>query len=138
MRSHAALGVVSGLLLLAGCAGPSEYQLRGTSRAAGADGMIQIESIEGGNHMVTLAIDHLPPPARLGPELTSYAVWFEEAGRATQKAGDLEYDDDTRSGRMMATTPLRRFTVKVTAERDRSSISPSDWVVATREVGGED
>ena len=88
--------------------------------------------------MVTLAIDHLPPPARLGPELTNYAVWFLSGQRAPQKAGVLEYDDDTRSGRMMATTPLTRFTVKVTAERDPASIAPSDLVVATREVGGED
>lgn len=126
------------LLGVSACAGPSEYALLGTTRAAGADGMIQVEAIEGGNQMVTLAIDHLPPPARLGPEMTSYAVWFQSRGRAPQKAGLLEYDDDTRSGRMMATTPLSRFTLKVTAERDRSSISPSDVVVATREVGGED
>ncbi len=130
--------MLSMVALAAACGGPSEYMMQGNQRAAGADGMIQVERIEGGNRMVTLAIDHLPPPARLGPEMTSYAVWFQDAGRAPQKAGVLDYDDDTRSGSLMATTPLSRFTVKVTAERDQRSISPSDLVVATRLVGGED
>lgn len=117
------------------CGGPDEYAIVGTARAAGSDGTVQVETIEGGNTMVTIAIDHLPPVERLGPNLTVYAVWFVPPGRPPEKAGILEYDPAERTGRMMATTPHRQFTLKITAEPDASTVSPSDVVVASRVIG---
>jgi hypothetical protein len=119
------------------CGGPSEYAVVGSPRAAGTDGLLQIEEIEGGNRMLTLVLDHLPPPARLGEGLTVYAVWVVPANGSPTKVGTLEYDQDARQGRLMATTPHARFTLKVTAESDANAVTPSDVVVADREVGAE-
>ena len=46
----------------------------------------------------------------------------------------LAYDADDRVGRATATTPLSRFTVTITAERNGNTGSPSDIVVARRQV----
>ncbi|MCB9602679.1 MAG: hypothetical protein H6721_23440 [Sandaracinus sp.] len=126
------------LVPLVGCGGPSEYAVVGSPRAAGTDGLLQIEEIEGGNRMLTLVLDHLPPPARLGEGMTTYAAWVVPNGGSATKAGNLEYDEDARQGRLMATTPHARFTLKVTAESDAAAVTPSDVVVADREVGAAD
>ena len=120
------------------CGGPDEYAIVGTARAPGSDGAVQLETIEGGNTLVTVAVDHLPPVERLGAGLHAYVVWFVPPGQPPVKAGILEYDPDGRTGRMMATTPHRRFTLKITAEPDASTDSPSDVVVAAREIGESD
>lgn len=133
--------VVLAVLLLApalGCGGPSEYAVVGSPRAAGTDGLLQLEEIEGGNRMLTLVLDHLPPPSRLAEGMTAYAVWVVPANGTPTKAGNLEYDEDARQGRLMATTPHAQFTLKVTAEADGTAVTPSDVLVADREVGGGD
>ena len=133
--------VVLAVLLLApalGCGGPSEYAVVGSPRAAGTDGLLQLEAIEGGNRMLTLVLDHLPPPARIAEGMTTYAVWVVPANGTATKAGNLEYDEDARQGRLMATTPHTRFTLKVTAESAADAVTPSDVLVADREVGNTD
>lgn len=124
------------LILALGCGGSSEYAMVGTARAAGTDGTVQVETIEGGNRLVTLSLEHLPPPDRLGDDMTVYVVWFIGEDAPATKAGVLAYDADSRQGTLTATTPLEAFTVRVTAEVDRNAGSPSDIVVAERQVGG--
>jgi len=124
-------------LFVSGCGGPAEYVLIGSARAAGTDGTVQVEEIEGGNHMVTLTLDHLPPPARLADGMTSYVVWLTQDGQLPAKAGALDYDEDARTGHMIATTPLMRFTLRITAEENRDVTAPSDLTVAEQVVGNE-
>jgi len=136
MRIHSVVLAVS-LILVAwaiGCGGPSEYAMTGTERSAGTDGMITVEELEGGNRLVQIELAHLPPPNRLGEGLTTYVVWFTAADQAAQKASMLAYDADDRAGRATATTPLSRFTVTVSAERNGNVGSPSDIIVARRQV----
>ncbi len=135
MLRNTLLPLVGAVLLaaLAGCGGPSEYVLTGTQRAAGADGLVTVEEIEG-NRMVTVELEHLPPPNRISESATVYIVWVKpERGQPTM-AGRLEYDPDDRVGRTRATTPHDHFTVFVTAEADTTADSPSDVVVARQEV----
>lgn len=136
MRMTHWLLTLSLLLLsaLPACGGPAEFGLTGTARAAGTDGTATVEVIEGGSHMVVVELNHLPPPARLGDGLTTYVVWLQEDGGQPQKAGVLAYDEDERSGRMRATTPNANVTLSVTAEVDREITSPSEIVVARREL----
>ena len=136
-KTLAPLALCSLLALSAGCGGPSEYALVGSARAAGTDGTVQLEEIEGGNQMVTLTLDHLPPPARLGDGMTVYVVWFMQEGGQPAKAGALEYDEDARTGHMIATTPLTQFTLRITAEESRDVTAPSDLTVAEQTVGGQ-
>ncbi len=117
-----------------GCAGSNEYTVIGTARAAGADGKIQVETVEGGNQLVTLEVTNLPPPSRLGADLTMYVVWFISGGQPPVVAGTLGYDADSRKGKMMATTPLKNFRVVVTAERSRDATAPSEVVVVEHTV----
>lgn len=138
MRFTHWLSMLSLVLLptLAGCGGPAEYALTGTARAAGTDGTVTVDEIEGGSHMITVEVMHLPPPARLGDGLTTYVVWLQEDGGQPQKAGVLAYEEDERTGRMRATTPNRNVSVLITAEADREAVSPSEIVVARRELSG--
>lgn len=139
MSQHcSALRFVLGLGALAfiGCGGPSEYVVTGQGLGAAADGIVQVEAIEGGSSLVTLTLDHLPPPARLGEGASVYVVWFVHEGQAPVKAGSLDYDEDGRRGSMFATTPFSTFMVRVTAEADTSVSSPSEVLVAQRGVGG--
>jgi len=119
-----------------GCGGPAEYAIVGTSRAAGTDGLMVVEEIEGGNHLVTLTLEHLPPPNRLGDNLTAYVLWIKPQGGTPQKASVLAYDDDERSASGRATTPGGQFEVLVTAERSGNVNSPSELIVARQRHGG--
>ncbi len=125
--------VVALFAAVIGCGGPSEYVLVGTPRAAGTDGLVTVEEIEG-NRLVTVELEHLPPPGRISEGAAVYIVWIKpERGQPTM-AGRLEYDPDDRVGRMRATTPHDHFTVFVTAEADPAADSPSDVVIARQEV----
>lgn len=129
--------IAAAVFASAACGGPTELALVGSSRAAGADGLVSVEEIEGGNRLVTVTLDHLPPAVRLGEGLTAYVVWFVGNGGPV-RAGQLMYDEETRGGRMHATTPLRQFTLKITAERSADAAAPSDIVVADRRIGANE
>lgn len=126
------------VLAVAPACGSPEFPVTGTERAAGADGMIRLEELDGGNVLVEIEMEHLPPPSRLGQGLTTYVVWFTPQGGQPQKAGALGYDDDNRSGRMTATSPQSAFEVVISAERGINVTNPSDIVVARRRVNVND
>jgi hypothetical protein len=116
----------------------TQYQVAGADRAAGADGLIEIESQDGGNYSVTIEAENLLPPGRLGDGLTTYVVWFQPADQeAAQRMGTLDYDEDDRTGEMMATTTHTSFTVIVTGETQANETSPSDNVVFRQDVNAE-
>lgn len=120
---------------LAACSGTREYTLLGTERAPGIDGMVRIEEIDGGNHLVTVSMTNLVPPNRLSSGLTTYVVWFCGPGAPT-KAGALAYDEDNREGSLFATTPYTDFELRITVENSPSVASPSDVLVVRRRVTG--
>lgn len=129
-----ALALVAAFVF-SGCSGTNEYAIVGTARAAGADGTVTVEEIEGGNKLVNIEMAHLPPPERLGDGLKFYTVWFVPEGKQPIMAGKLEYDKDDRTGTMMATSPVEGgFVVRVSAESEPSPASPSDVIVAQRDV----
>lgn len=117
-----------------GCGGPTSYALVGSARSAGTDGTLEIEADEYGNFEVTVEVEHLPPPDRIGDNLTVYVVWFIASGTPAHKEGVLAYDVDDRSGHFRTHTNLPEFTVKITAERSPAVNTPSDVVVVNRRV----
>lgn len=121
------------LMSLVAC-GSNEYVVTGSERAAGADGTITVEELEGGNVLVNVAFENLPPPDRLGQGLTTYIVWFKPEGAAASMAGALAYDADNRTGSMQATSPHAKLEVIVTAEKGTNATSPSEFMVAKRAV----
>ncbi len=121
--------------LMAGCGGPSEFPVVGTPRSAGTDGTVTVEEIEGGNYLVLVEVQHLPPPNRVSEDASTYVVWIKPEDGGPVKAGRLGYDEDERTGTMRATTPAGgAFTVLITAESDDTTNEPSDVIVVQREV----
>lgn len=114
--------------------GSNEYVVTGSERAAGADGTITVEELDGGNVLVNVAFENLPPPDRIGQGLTTYIVWFKVEGQQPSMAGALAYDADNRTGSMQATSPHSKLEVIVTAEKAGNATSPSEFVVAKRAV----
>ena len=122
-------------LCLVGCGGPAQYFLIGHDKAAAADGVVEVEKIEGGNSMVTITLKHLLPPERVDSSAKTFVAWFYIPGKeAPIKAGTLGYSAETREGKLMATTPEKKFTIKVTAEQSANVTAPSDHVVAKQRV----
>ena len=132
MRKNLAtvLGVVAlGSLLLVSCGGAREYVVVGTERAPDADANIKIESQEGGNFLVTVGVEFLLPPSRLDPGNTTYTVWFQAPGGVPQRMGNLTYDEDARTGEMVATTTFPKFDIIISGEAGETATAPSDFLV---------
>jgi hypothetical protein len=110
------------------CGGPSEYVLTGTARSAGTDGMMIVEDT-GGNHMVTVELEHLPPPSRVSSQGQHYVVWIKPKGGTPHVVGQLDYDEDERIGRMTATAPHAQFELIISVERVMTVSHPSEIVV---------
>ncbi len=128
------LALVAFAAVFAGCGGPRVYSIAGTQRDPGVDARLQIERIEGGNNLLTLTVRFLTPPERHGDGNTVFMVWIRQQNGTTLLASQLGYTPDTREGRATATTPHQRFTLIVTAERDASASTPSDYVILQQEV----
>lgn len=118
----------------AGCGGGHSYDLRGTQRDPGADAHVQIENIEGGNHLITITVRNLTPPDRLGTGNSAFVVWIRQEGGQTTLASQLAYQPDNRTGRATATTPAAHFTLLITAERNAQVTQPSDFVVFQQNI----
>lgn len=134
MRTPSYLVFAVLLMTLFACGGSGEYIFVGGPRAVGLDGVAQVETVEGGNQLVSLRLQHLPPPDRMGENLSAYVVWFVADDRPTTRAGVLEYDADTREGALTATTPFRQFNILITAEAQGDVPQPSDVIIAQRAV----
>ena len=123
------------LVMTAGCGGGSHtYDVRGTQRDPGADAHMQVESIEGGNHLITITVRNLTPPDRLGSGNTLFVVWIRQEGGTTSLVSRLEYQQDQRTGRATATTPATHFTLMITAEHQAQVSQPSEFVVFQQNV----
>ena len=108
-----------------------------SSRAHGTDhlvGSLSVERIQGGQRVVTLQLNQLPPPERIAPGLRAFVVWLEDPRGRKVKVGTLHYDRMHHSGNLLATTGLAAFTVRVTGERDDQTSAPSGVLLAERRV----
>ncbi len=119
--------------LATACGGPKQYELLGTPTAPGTDGIIQLEEVEGNNHLLTITLRNLVPPRRLDGNLRSYAVWLQVPGQAI-RAGNLEYNDKSRQGTLVATTPYTKFTLLITAERSDTPNRPGNTIVIEQKI----
>lgn len=131
-----ALSFASALMMTgAGCGGGSvSLDVRGTQRDPGADAHVQVEAIEGGNHLITISVRNLTPPDRLGSGNQVFIVWVRQEGGQTSLVSRLEYQPDQRTGRATATTPATHFTLLITAERSAQATQPSDFVVFQQNI----
>jgi hypothetical protein len=137
MRLRAITSLLGGALLgvMTSCVHATQtYSLVLQPSAPSAVGSLSVERIEGGQRLVVLQLDGLPPPERIGPGLREFVVWLEDTRGSAVKVGKLRYDRGHRSGSLLATTELTDFTVRVTGERDDRGGSPSGVLLAERRV----
>ncbi len=121
-------------LFVMACGGSHKYSVVGTPKASGADGTVEVEKLEGDNLMVTINLEHLPPPERIAEGKKNFVAWFQPNNGIPVRAGALAYDEDTRVGNLMATTTEKRFRLLVTAEEASNPTSPSDIIVTEQLV----
>lgn len=126
------------LLMLAGCPMQKEKTtLRPSERAPATKAEVKIDRSDDrrtGNRELSLDVNHLPPPAELGDNLTTFVVWLTPHGAdRAQNVGELEYDPNRRHGSLDVTTPYDQFTIWVTAEPAANPLDRGDVVIASGE-----
>ena len=117
-----------------GCSPPADYALVGGAFVPSAHGDIRIEKIDKQQKLLSITMDHLPPPGDIEPGLTHYVVWFAAVGALPVPQGALDYDPETRTGVASIPTDMREFDVQITAESSETPAQPSDLVVASQRV----
>ena len=123
----ASLVVAFALSFGAGCATP--LKLSSTARSPSTDAFLRVAPDSNDNSVLTVEAQHLPPPERLGPGLKTYVVWVMSTdGAFVSNVGMLRVDEQ-QTGSLTATTPLREFLVRITAEQGGTAIVPSQLVV---------
>jgi hypothetical protein len=125
---------LAGALTVACIQAVRTYPLAASANAPGVSGSVQLERVEGGQTLVVVELEKLPPPERFASGLTEFVVWLEGPEGARVNAGALRYDRAHQAGSLLATTQFPAFTVRVTGERDARSDTPSDVLLATRAV----
>lgn len=124
----ASLALAVALALGSGCAAP--LKLSATSKSPSTDAWLTVTGDANNNSIISIKVEHLPPPARLGPGLKTYVVWVESTdGAFIANVGMLSVNEQ-QTGSITTTTPLREFLVKITAEQGGTAMTPSSTVVA--------
>lgn len=124
----ASFALVVALVLGTGCATP--LKLSSTPKSPSTDAWLTVTADSNNNSIIQIKVEHLPPPARLGPGLKTYVVWVESTdGAFIANAGMLQVNDQ-QTGKITTTTPLREFLIKITAEQGGTAMTPSGTVVA--------
>jgi len=117
----------------AGC-GADRYILIGTAQAPSTSGFVTVEDKTARGARLNVHLEQLHPVDSLDPALHAYVVWFEDGNRPAVRAGSLRYRADDRLGELEATSPYRKFVVKVTAEANDTPSAPSGFVVASEQI----
>jgi hypothetical protein len=128
---------VTGLLFALGC-GSDRYIVIGTARAPSTSGFVEVTGTSGSSTQLKVHMEQLHAVDSLDPSLHAYVVWFEAGKAEPVRAGSLRYRPDDRIGELEATSPYRKFVVKITAEANDKPGTPGAFVVATQEIAAQD
>ncbi len=107
------------------------------AKAVGADASLEA-TVYKGEHETKLVLNakNLPPPARIATDTKFFVLWGRKDSSATwQRAGDIVYDADARSGTFKGSFPEVEFDVEVSVEKDDAAASPSPDIVFSQHVG---
>ena len=136
MKSFAGFGFYFLVIIaaLGGCNPAADYALVGNAFVPAAYGDIRIEKIDKQQKLITVTMDHLPPPQQIEPGIEHYVVWFSAVGALPVRQGTLDYDPETRVGRASIPTSMLEFDVQITAENSDTPVQPNDLVVASQRI----
>lgn len=120
-----------------GCAGGQQFRLQAEQGpAARAHGSVQVEAIQGGQCLVLVEVQDLPPPERVASGQRYYAVWLQHEQASPSLIGTLDYNRGLRSGNLLAVSEHSKFTLHITAESNNAPGNPSGLLVTERRIGG--
>lgn len=94
-----------------------------------ADASIRLKPNKTGNGELVIEVEHLAPPKRIDKSYAGYVAWILVEGQPPVKLGVLDYNERKRLGQLHATTPQKRFSVKITIEQDLNASTPSSLVI---------
>jgi len=144
MRRLTSATMLSAFLMVAGlqlnaCSSAMRYEVRGSSRAPEADGVvIATPNPSQAMTQVEVTVKHLAPPSRLAPGGNAFVCWSRRNQNAIwTRIGTLNYDEGSRAGNLTGTSPDATFEFMITIETASAPASPSANVVMTQLVGGQ-
>jgi outer membrane protein OmpA-like peptidoglycan-associated protein len=117
------------------------YQVRGgstkinftsTSLVPQAGGEATVEAKQGVT-VVSVTLNGLAGPSRLGAEFLTYVLWVVSPEGRYSNVGEVQPDESGR-GKLKATTPLQTFSIFVTAEPYFAVRQPSEMVILENQL----
>lgn len=120
------------VLTIAGCtARPRAIRMTTSPTIPAAQGKVTASPATNGNTALRIEVHHLAPPERVASGATTYVVWAQARGQGTsQNLGALRVGSDLR-GALNTVTPLRSFTMFITAEPSPTTLMPSSSQLLT-------
>ncbi len=111
---------------------PTRIDFKGTEILPQAHGEAVVQSKDG-SVQINAKFDHVPPPARFGPQYLTYVVWAISPDGKPQNLGELVLNGSDK-GKLTVATPMQAFALIVTAEPYFSVSQPSNAVVMENAV----
>jgi len=114
-----------GSFLLAGCA--RNIKLKPLPAAKGGSASVKVELTYNRNDQVTIKLQ-APEPAAYGPEFTAYVAWVGTPdGKHAINVGRIRVEGG--KGQLVTVTPLRKFLLFLTVEKEGDVMQPGPQVV---------
>ena len=112
-------------LLLAGCA--RNIKLKPLPATKGGSASVKVELTYNRNDQLTIKLQ-APEPAAYGPGFTAYVVWVGTPdGKHATNVGRIRVEGG--KGQLVTITPLRKFLLFLTVEKEGDVMQPGPQVV---------
>ncbi|HEY4184188.1 MAG TPA: hypothetical protein VGP07_03925 [Polyangia bacterium] len=123
------LAALAGFCALGMSCASTTLPLTASERTPAAKGTVKTSTDAQGNTKLTVAVDYLPRPADLAPDLSTFVVWsVSDDGGRVRNLGQLNIDKD-RQGSVTLVSPLARFRLVITAEENGTAEKPSKYTI---------
>jgi outer membrane protein OmpA-like peptidoglycan-associated protein len=110
----------------------SKVDMKPGDLAPQAKGEAKVEAKKGVTNL-EVEIEGLPEPTKMGAEFLTYVVWVVSPEGTASNVGELQLDN-SRKGKLKATTPLQTFSLFVTVEPYFAVRQPGELVVLANEL----
>lgn len=123
-------------IVITACGGPLKFTVPSSAAAPGADAKIVADVSEEQNQtQLAVEVSNLAPASRVKEGMSSYTAWYRRDSNASwARIGGLEYDADSRAGKVSGSVPERAFDFEITAEASEGPASPSSSVVFSQRI----
>ncbi|MDQ1473058.1 MAG: hypothetical protein QOJ99_4538 [Bryobacterales bacterium] len=101
------------------------FPFTASSLVPAARGEVEFNEDKNGNNKVKIKAEHMALPSNLTPPRSAYVVWFQERDGNPAIQGVLKVNNKDLKAEFETTTPIKNFTVLVTAENETSPASPT-------------